>query len=1140
MRKSVLGAALVGSSCLIFAFGLLARVPAAGPGSANEARAGDPSPSRSTQTGHATASTASSSPDVVLQYGKLPLAFEPNKGQVNSEAKFVARGDGYTVFLAPGDSTALLKSDPRKAPQQVTALRMEFAGANKTAPLFGLQQLPGKSNYLIGEDPANWHTNIPNYRKVEERTVYPGVDLVYYGTQRQLEYDFLVAPDADPSVIQLTFPGANHLSVDAQGDLHITVGGNEARLHKPVAYQESSARTEKDAVASKYVLLGNGKVGFRLGHHDPSRQLIIDPILSYSTYLGGSNIDGANAIAVAPDKTAFIAGGTFSIDFPTVHPLQPNHGGPDDFSRDAFVSKLSADGSTLLYSTYLGGKNEDVANGIAVDSFGDAYVTGTTLSPDFPVTPDSFNPACGGDDECGAKFSGGPIVSNAFVTKLNPEGSGLVYSGYLGEFEHVKGQAIAVDANQVAYVTGETEANFASTVPNLVPPPFPITANAAQPSFGGGTTDAFLTQISATGRTILYSTYVGGSNEDSGLGVAVDGTGNAYVTGLSYSADFPVTGSAFQGTNGGAGDAFLVKINTAGGPFVYSTLLGGSGLDQGNSVAVDATGNAFITGETGGSIGAVASPRPYGGSGDAFVARFNPSLSGSASLIYFTYLGGSLADAGQGIAVDSNGNAYVTGSTVSTDFPVTSAVFQHKYGGGNADAFVTKLDPAGATLLYSSYLGGTNTDIGYGIAVDSDGSAYVAGQTCSLDFPLANPEQATPGGNCDAFVSKVSILNGIQLNPAGLVFTAQSLGTSSQPQTVTLTNGDNSVTISGISVTGANARDFVSTNTCPSSLAPGAQCTISVTFTPTGAGVRKASITVADNAPGSPQVLDLTGQSSTLTLSASNLFFGNQQVGVPSNALAVTATNNGTTAVTFSGIAASGDYSESSNCMNAPLQPSTNCVINVTFTPSSTGSSVGALTLADNAPGSPQIVLLTGTGFVQQADFTMSVVQPFASIPAGQSANFSLLVGSVGGFSQPVTLGCSGLPRNASCVASANQVTPTAPATPFTVTITTGLRAGVPPGPGSWHAPFKGPWILALGLTGLLLLMALTIFGGIRIRLATAAVGLAVILMLGSSGCNSGNQAGVPAGTPAGSYQITVTGTSGAVRHTTVLNLQVN
>jgi len=1106
------------------------------------------------------------SASVVHEYSQLPMAFEPNVGQSSGQAEFLARGNGYALFLAPKETVLVLRrptnskkvtdsaternSGPLSGSRATGVVRMQVVGTDSTPRFDALDELPGKSNYLIGSQPVDWHVNVPNYRKVAERGVYPGIDLVYYGTQRQIEYDFVVAPGADARVIRLAIDGPKKLRIDAEGELVASVEGGEVRLKKPFAYQEVDSG--KKTVAANYILRRDGGVAFRLGKYDPSRTLIIDPILSYSTYLGGSNIDGANAIAVAPDKTAFITGGTYSLDFPTAHPLQPNHGGPDDFFKDAFVTKLSADGSTLLYSTYLGGKNEDVGYGVAVDAFGDAYVTGTTESPDFPVpsTVPSFNSLCGGDGACGATWNPqGFLVRNAFVIKLNPEGSVPLYSGFLGFYENVIGRAIAVDANQIAYVTGQVGPNITPTVPiippKVPPPPFPITANAAQPAFAGGATEAFVGKISATGNTIEYLTYLGGTDEEIGYGVAVDSNASAYVTGLTYSANFPVI-NPLQPTYGGAGDAFFSKVNTNGsGPssLVYSTFLGGSNLDQGNGVAVDSNGIAYIAGFAGaGTLPFTTIGSFSGGDADAFAAKIDATKAGTASLLYFRYFGGSAADAGNGIAVDPNGNAYVTGSTVSADFPTTVAAFQAKYGGGNADAFATKLDPTGATLLYSSFLGGTNTDIGYGIAVDPTGAAYIAGQTCSLDFPLANPLQAAPGGNCDAFVSKVEILAGIELNPAGLVFPAQSLGSTSQPQIVTLTNGDATQTITNIMIVGDDPQDFSETNTCGASLSPGTQCTISVTFTPSVAGIRKASVAITDSAPGSPQVLNLTGSTSTLTLSATSLSFGNQQLGVAGTPQSITATNEGTVPLTFSSIVASGDFSETDNCTKAPLQPTTNCVINVTYAPTTAGSSVGALTLTDNAPGSPQIVLLTGTGFGQQSDFTFSAAPTSAAVPAGKSAQFNLTISPIGGFAQPITLSCSGLPKAASCSSTtANPVTPSGTTT-VTVIVSTGLRTLVPSGRPIDVGP---PRAISIGNSGWFatlaaLLLVTTALFGLRGRRATAMLVLVVVMIFMSVSCNGGGQAGAPAGTPAGTYQIGITGTSGVISHTATVTLQVN
>ncbi len=1070
---------------------------------------------------------------VLNHYGQLPLAFEPANTTSNSAAKYLTRGSGYALFLANEEAVLELRGPSKSA----FVVRMELAGANKTAAFSAVEPLPGKSNYFIGNDPAQWRTNVPQYRKVLESNVYPGVDLIYYGTQGRLEYDFDVAPGADPSVIQLAFQGATDPRIDAQGELVLGSPSGEVRLRKPVAYQEIAG--EKHPVAVSYAKKGRDRVAFQIAAYNPSLPLVIDPILIYSTYLGGSNIDTSNGIAVAPDNTAFIAGSTFSTNFPTAHPLQANDGGGPDFPEDAFVAKISSDGAALLYSTYLGGENQDAANGIAVDSFGDAFVIGYTLSPHFPALTGSFETLCGGDGECGAKFTGGPIVSNAFVTKLNPAGSGILYSTFYGEFQNVKGQAIAVDSNGNAYITGSTTENFASFAV------FPITPNAFQPIFasvaGGNSTNAFVAVLNSNGTSALYSSYLGGEVDDVGYGIAVDNNANAYVTGLTYSTKFPVTGGALQSTYGSEGDAFVSKVSTTlsgAASLAYSTYLGGVGLDRGNAITVDSTGNAYVTGLTNSSsfgFSPSGVQPAYAGEGDAFVAK----LSTTGSLSFFTYLGGTHADEGDGIAVDSTGNIYVTGTTASTDFPTAGAVFQAAYGGGNTDTFVAKLAPTGATLIYSSYLGGTNADLATGIAVDTSGSAYVTGQTCSADFPLANPLQAVPGGNCDAYIAKVSILDGFAFNPAGLVFPAQSLGTTSQSQTVTLTNGDTPQTISGIVVSGANAGDFLETSTCPvnSPLGVGTTCTLTVSFTPSASGIRKAAIVITDTAPGSPQVLNLTGNTSTVSLSASALNFGVQAVGTVSPIQSVTVTNSGTTPLAFSSIVASGDFFESDTCSRTPIQPGSNCIVQVAFAPSAAVASVGTVTLTDNGSGSPQVITTTGTG-IFQPPFQISSLSATPSVAAGNKANYGISVTSNVGFSQQIGLSCSA-PATITCSVAPNFVMPTTTQSLSAIlTVSTALRTSAPPSSikvdplgllRQWH----GTWLLWT----LAILMVLTM-AALRRRPVTAAFGLAVVLLLASVAC-SGNPSGVPAGTPVGTYQITVTGTSGSIINSATFALQV-
>ena len=1045
----------------------------------------------------------------VAAYGKLPLGFEANQGQTDSRVRFLSRGSGYLLYLTPDAAVLALPSERPQlsgrtsklplpgreiaSPKPPAVLRMQLVGGNSQAGMVGTDLLPGKSNYFFGSDPSQWHTSVPNYRKVAEHAVYPGIDLVYYGTQSQLEYDFVVAPGADPHAIRLAVQGAKKLRIDSQGNLIASLGNGAVAFQKPVAYQEGSDGT-RQPVSARFSIKGGRNVEFKVGKHDPSRSLVIDPTLAYSTYVGGSLIDGANGIAVAPDNSAFITGETFSQDFPAVDALFGKLQG----GEVAFVSKISPDGSALLYSTYLGCVTSNaspitvgptvIGNGIAVDSLGEAYATGTTNCTTFPVTEGGFDTLCGADGKCGATWNPqGFIVYNGWVVKFNVEGTALVYSNYIGNYANCAGRGIAVDEAQNAYITGDIGPNIQETVP-LVPPevPPPLWCNfneGFQPFFGGsggtpygGTaTDAFLMKVDAAGSQMLYCTYIGGSDEDVGYGIAVDTAANAYVTGVAYSSDFPTGGGALQTTYAGAGDAFLTKVNTnLLGPssLLFSTYLGGSGLDQGNGVAVDATGNAYVAGVTTSRASTLRFTQPPGAfqadctldtlkvcEGDAFVAKV--ALSGTPAMTFFTYLGGSLADSANGIAVDSSDNVYVTGSTTSTDFPIAGTVFQPTYGGGNADAFITEFNPTGSDLVYSTYLGGSATDTGNGIAVDtaSPAGAYVAGQTCSFDFPLANPLQQSYGGNCDAFVSKASFLEGIALNPAGLSFPTVSLGSSSTVQTVTLTNGDNTLTISSITVTGTGAAEFTETTTCPvgtSTLAPGAQCTISVTFTPTVLGVQKASVEITDSALGSPQYISVTGSTSTVGVTPASVAFGSQAVGVASAAQAVTVTNIGSALLTISAVSASGPFTETNDCTTVPLEPTANCVINVAFNPIAPGPDIGALTITDSAAGSPQIVLLTGAGVAAPVaslstttltfpTTTVAATSPAQTITITNTGGAGLTISNVtatGNFAQ--TNNCpTSLAGGSSCSVSVT-FTPTAPGNLYGTVVITDNAANSP------------------------------------------------------------------------------------------------
>jgi hypothetical protein len=681
-------------------------------------------------------------------YGQMPISFEANAGQTDAQVRYLAHGSGYALFLtstgavlrlqksaaAPPDSKLGSSSFsvfgspfsvPNSVPSTSVALAMNFVGANPDAAAAGQDQLPGVSNYFIGNDPSRWHTNIPNYARVAYLGVYPGVNLVYYGNQQQLEYDFVVAPGADPGSIRLGFQGANSVSLDGQGNLVLATALGDVLEHAPVVYQDVGGA--RQPVTGQFVLLGQSEVGFQVGAYDASLPLTIDPVLSYSTYLGGSGADSGQAIAVDGSGNAYVTGYATSTDFPTTFAYQNVNAG----GNDVFVAKLNAAGTALLYSTYLGGSATDVGRGIAVDAAGDAYVTGFTFSGDFPVTAGAFQTVAQGND--------------GFVTKLNAAGTALLYSTYLGGSNGASPAAIAVDGAESAYVAGIT----AST-------DFPTTAGALQTT-SGGAGDGFVAKLNAAGSALIYGTYLGGSGTDAGAGITVDSAGNAYVTGSTRSTDFPTTAGALQTTFGGGTDGFVAKLNAAGTALIYSTYLGGSQDDRCFAIAVDSGGNAYVTGDTTSSnfpTTAGALQTTFGGVKDAFVAKLNTT---GTALSFSTYLGGNDSDAGVGIAVHGAGNAYVTGVTKSTNFPTTAGAFQtsHASDRGLYDAFLAKLNVTGTALLYGTYLGGGDNDGTNGIALDGSANVYLTGQTSSINFPSTTGAfQTSNSGRQNAFVAK--------------------------------------------------------------------------------------------------------------------------------------------------------------------------------------------------------------------------------------------------------------------------------------------------------------------------------------------------------------------------------------------------
>ncbi len=711
--------------------------------------------------------------------GGLPLSFIPNRGQTDPQVVFQASSAGGALFFTADEIViattrsspntpplAARELEPTAAPQKDVAIsvtRLQFVGANRRAAIVGVDPLPGIANFFLGNDPAKWQTNLPTFAGIVYRDLYPGIDLRYDGNSGgQIKGTYLVAPGADPSAIRWRYAGAPELAVDAAtGDLHISAAAVTLTELAPISWQE--IRGQRVPVATRYVLNTDGTISFALPQgYDRTQPLTLDPTLIYSTYLGGFAEDNADAVGIDASGNMYMSGLTFSTTFPTQNPIQGSNAG----GADVYVTKLNAAGSALIYSTYLGGTGlTDYGLGMAVDDAGNAYVTGITDSGDFPTAGTPYQNTLGGGND-------------VFLAKLNPTGTALLYSTYLGGAGFDFGFDIAAaPTGGVAYVAGRADSGF------------PIAGTPYQSTFGGGASDAFVARFSTTltgTASLPYSTFVGGTGEDRATGLAIDAaTSAAYLTGRTASTDFPLAGTPFQNQNGGgAFDAFVLRLNTAvtgTAALAYSTFLGGSGDDRGLSIARDSAGQVYVSGRTLStnfptSTGAFDTTCGSDGNCDfdgtqnffdAFVARFDPAASGAASRLYSTYLGGNRRDQGLGIAVHpTSGEAYLTGYTNSTNFPTQNAfqytcgwgcgqVFSDPLTEGFTDAFITRINPAGTGLVYSSYLGGSSADFGFGILLDSAANVlYIAGESYSTDYPLLNPYQSFNSGGYDVTLSR--------------------------------------------------------------------------------------------------------------------------------------------------------------------------------------------------------------------------------------------------------------------------------------------------------------------------------------------------------------------------------------------------
>ncbi|MBZ5652305.1 MAG: SBBP repeat-containing protein [Acidobacteriia bacterium] len=1062
---------------------------------------------------------ASNRPSVRVDLGQLPLRFEPNQGQTDPRVNFLARGAGYGLFLTP-DQAILTLHPPSKNPAVV---RMQLAGANRAAAAAGASPLPGKSNYFIGNDAAKWHRNIPQFARVRYQDVYPGVDLVYYGSQGQLEYDFEVAPGADPSSIAWRFQGQEKARLDGGGNLVLATGNGEVRLNAPRIYQQFGA--EQRPVAGRFAFRQDGKVGFELAAYDRRRALVIDPVLTYSTYFGGSGSEacsgiagiviagvlsppsGCPAIAIDASSNIYFAGTTTSADFPVVPAASAT---PHAFQTalavapDVFVTKLNAAGSTVVFSTYLGGDGVDTTAGVAADSAFNVVVAGTTTSTNFPTSSASAfqaTPAGAG--------------AHAFVSQLDPVGETLLYSTYLSGNGTESARGLALDPRNKIYVIGATTSTNQPDATHS----FPATLGAIQTA-SLGTSQFFVSKIDPTligSPSLVYSTYFGGGDPLNGVtlggGIAVDANANVYITGGtnfqhtgSATTDFPIL-NAYQGcldtpppatppttapscsTSVTAPDAFVAKINPAaasGAQLIYSSYLGGTGDDVGYGIALDSGLSVYITGSTSSTDFTIPSsttpfqrcldnpanpsPCPTGvTASDAFVAKFGTPCTGSTCttttlpFTYFSYLGGSGTDVGLAIAVDSLQGARIAGWTNSGNFPTPNNPIQASLS-GPVDVFVSRIDTTATSTLalghYGTYLGGGGSDFGTSIATDTQGSSYIVGETASPNFPTANPIQSNLSGGSDVFLTKLgptlslALTETVSPNPVGV-------GNNVTFTYKVTNNGDLTTGIIFTDVIPSTAT-FVSANSVPgqsSCPAPVTSSTVTCTVgTLNGGAVATVTVVLAPTLPATPAQPGSVSDGGKVTI------FGTPTVVTPAPPPAVAVVNNFSIAV-------------------SPLTTTVAAGIPASFTVTVTPTG-----------NFPDTVTLSATGAPTGAQTTFPNGTSFTNLNSGPQSR-QLVVNTTARVTTPASL-----------------------------------------------FPIGGPFYAALFPVSGLALLGVGI-GGRKSRrrrvLMAALLSCFFALVVFQMGCGSSSTTSTTTGTPAGTYNLTVTATSGSATRTQQIVLVV-
>ena len=693
---------------------------------------------------------------------EAPLCFEANHGQAGNAARFIARGRDCTVFISATEASLLVEKSG-----QAQTVHLTLQGANSRAEISGVDELAGRANYFIGADASQWQSDVPLFSRVRIGQVYPGIDVVYYaGPSARLEYDFRLQPGADPKQVSLRISGADKVRLDAEGNLVLKIDGEEIRQHKPVIYQTLNGVRKE--ITGGYRLAGKTTAGFWVGDYDPSLPLVIDPVVTFSSYLAGKNGDTGWDIAADAVGNIYVCGDTLTPHLATSQAVRKLYGGTRGTLQfgDAFVAKFVPNSTnasllTLDYLTYLGGLGQDAARGIAADAEGNAYVTGFTDSPNFPTSHAAFKKISGLNNN-----SQGLYRSDAFVTKINSNGTALVYSTYLGGGERESGNAIAVDSLGCAYVAGFTESlNFPVVIDRTNG-----ATRVVQGAFGG-VQDAYVTKLGQAGN-VEYSTYLGGAGQDSAQGIAVDTNGNAYVTGYTVSANFPVNpkkNSSLNGLTVGSTsfDAFFTKISANGATNLFSTYLGGKGTDVGMRIAVQDE-SAYLTGYSYSTNFPVTTNVANTGSGgggspDVFVTKFSPT-----NLTYYTNysvrFGSRGSDEAFGIAVNAAGEACIAGFAAGTNFFGTNSFTDlrstNNISATSRDAFVVLLNADASAFTSAVLLRGPGSDEAHGVALDAAGNAYVVGATTSVDFPTVETIKSRPSGKVtrsDVFVGRITL-----------------------------------------------------------------------------------------------------------------------------------------------------------------------------------------------------------------------------------------------------------------------------------------------------------------------------------------------------------------------------------------------